>query len=104
MRGLIMQLALGQLDSDHLGMAIIIAHCMPPSRVAHKVRSPRQNAGRGTPPWNTYLDQELLFLGIESLAGYAVSVGHLVAVQSRAQQTQMSVRWGEWEWSAGPSP
>src|SRR5713226_1152246 len=95
MSDLIMQLALGQLDPNHLGMAIIIAHCMPPSRVAHKVRSLRQNAGRGTPPWNTYLDQELLFLGIESLAGYAVSVGHLVAVQSRAEQTQMSVRWEE---------
>ncbi len=104
MSDLIMQLALGQLDPNHLGMAIIIAHCMPPSRVAHKVRSLRQNTGRGTPPWNTYLDQELLFLGIESLAGYAVSVGHLVAVQSRAEQTQMSVRWEEWEESAVASP
>ena len=104
MSDLIMQLALGQLDPNHLGMAITIVHCMPPSGVAHKVRSLRQNAGRGTPPWNTYLDQELLFLGIESLAGYAVSVGHLVSVQSRAEQTQVSVRWEEWEESAVASP
>ena len=107
MSDLVMQLALGQLDPNHLGMAITIAHCMPPSGVAHnrhKVRSLRQNAGRGTSPWNTYLDQDLLFLGIESLAGYAVSVGHLVAVQNRAEQTQMSVRWEQWEESAVASP
>ena len=104
MSDLITQLALGQLDPNHLGMAITLAHCMPPSGVAHRVRSLRQNAGRGTPPWNTYLDQELLFLGIESLAGYAVAVGHLVAVQSRAEQTRMSVRWEEWEESAVASP
>lgn len=104
MSDLIMQLALEQLDPNHLGMAITIAHCMPPSGSAHKIRSLRQNAGRGTPPWNTYLDQELLFLGIESLAGYAVSVGHLLAVQSRAEQTQVSVRWEEWEESAAASP
>ena len=101
---LIVQLALGQLDPNHLGMAITIAQCMPPSGGAGKVRSLRQNAGRGTPPWNTYLDQAVLFLGIESLAGYAVSVGHLVTLQSRTEQTQVSVRWEEWEESAVASP
>ena len=104
MSDLIMQLALGQLDPNYLGMAITIALCMPPSGVAHKVRSLRQNTGRGTPPWNTYLDQGLLFLGIESLAGYAVSVGHLVAVQSRTEQTFTPVRWEEGEESAVASP
>ena len=104
MSDLIMQLALGQLDPNYLGMAITIAHCMPPSGVAHKVCSLRQNTGRGTPPWNTYLDQGLLFLGIESLAGYAVSVGHLVTVQSRTEQTFTPVRWEEWEKSAVASP
>ncbi len=101
---LMMQLALGQLDPNHLGMAVTIAHCMPPAGAAHKVRSLRQTAGRGTPPWNTYLDQEPLFLGIESLAGYAISVGHLVTVQSRAEQTHVPVRWVAWEESAVASP
>lgn len=104
MSDLIMQLALGQLDPGHLGMAINIAQCMPPTGVSRKVRSLRQNAGRGTPPWNTYLDRDLLFLGIESLAGYAVSLGHLIAVQGRAELTQVSVRWEEWEESAVASP
>ncbi len=101
---LIMQLALGQLDPNHLGMAITIAHCMPPAGIAHKVRSLRQIAGRGTPPWSTYLDQEPLFLGIESLAGYVVSVGHLVTVQSRTEETHVPVRWVAWEESAVASP
>ena len=101
---LIMQLALGQLDPNNLGMAITIAHCMPPSGAAHKVRSLRQIAGRGTFPWNTFLDQEPLFLGIEALAGYAITVGHLVAVQSRTEMTQVSVRWEKWEESAVASP
>ncbi len=101
---LILQLALGQLDPNYLGMAMTIAVCMPPSGAACKVRSLRQNAGRGTPPWNTYLDQEILFLGIESLAGYAVSLGHLVSVQSRTEQTHAPVRWEEWEQSAIASP
>src|SRR5205085_7945850 len=95
---------LGQLDPNNLGMAITIAYCMPPSGVAQKVRSLRQVAGRGTLPWNTYLDQEPLFLGIEALAGYAVTVGHLVAVQSRTEMTQVSVRWEKWEESAIGSP
>ncbi len=101
---LMMQLALGQLDPNHLGMAITIAYCMPPAGAAHKVRSLRQIAGRGTPPWNTYLDQEPLFLGIESLAGYAISVGHLVTVQSRTEQTHVPARWVAWEESAVASP
>jgi transcriptional regulator with XRE-family HTH domain len=104
MSDLIMQLALGQLDPNHLGMAITIAHCMPPSGDEHKVRSLRQNTGRGTPPWNTYLDQSLLFLGMESLAGYAVSIGHLAVVQGRNEQTFAPVRWEEWEESAVASP
>jgi len=101
---LIMQLALGQLDPNNLGAAITIAHCMPPSGIDHKVRSLRQMAGRGTYPWNTFLDQEPLFLGIEALAGYAAAVGHLVAVQSRDEMTQVSVRWEKWEESAVASP
>ncbi len=101
---LIMQMALGQLDPNNLGMAITIAHCMPPSGAVHKVRSLRQIAGRGIFPWNTYLDQEPLFLGIEALAGYAVTVGHLVTVQSRTEMTQVSVRWEKWEESAVGSP
>ena len=101
---LTIQLALGQLDPNYLGMAFVIAQCMPPAGATHRVRSLRQNAGRGTSPWNTYLEQEPLLLGMESLAGYAVSVGHLVVQQSRAEQTYVPARWVEWEESAAACP
>jgi hypothetical protein len=101
---LTIQLALGQLDPNYLGMAFVIAQCMPPAGATHKIRSLRQNAGRGTPPWNAYLEQEPLLLGAESLAGYAVTVGHLVVQQSRAEQTHVPARWVEWEESAVACP
>ena len=101
---LTIQLALGQLDPNVLGMAFVIAQCMPPAGATHKIRSLRQNAGRGTPPWNTYLEQEPLLLGAESLAGYAVTVGHPVVQQSRAEQTHVPARWVEWEESAVACP
>lgn len=101
---LILQLALGQLDPDGLGMAITIAYCMPPSGPARKVRSLRQSTGRGTSPWNTYLDREPLFLGIESLAGYAISTGHMIAIQSRDDESYIPIRWDKWEKSAVASP
>ncbi len=101
---LTIQLALGQLDPNALGMAFVIAQCMPPAGATHRIRSLRQNAGRGTPPWNTYLEQEPLLLGAESLAGYAVTVGHSVVVQSRAEQTHVPARWVEWEESAVACP
>src|SRR5205085_8873280 len=69
---LILQQALGQLDPDRLGMAITVVRCMPPSN-GNKVRSLRESVGQGTPPWNGDLEQQAMFLGAESLAGYAVT-------------------------------
>src|SRR5438132_1583828 len=36
---LTIQLALGQLDPNYLGMAFVIAQCMPPAGATHKIRS-----------------------------------------------------------------
>src|SRR5258706_1029222 len=69
---LILQQALGQLDSNQLGMEITVAQCMPPGN-AEKVRSMRERIGRGTKPWSANLEQRAMFLGIESLAGYALT-------------------------------
>ncbi|HEX6479933.1 MAG TPA: helix-turn-helix transcriptional regulator, partial [Ktedonobacteraceae bacterium] len=69
---LILQQALGQLDSNQLGMEITVAQCMPASN-AEKVRSLRERIGRSTKPWTTNLEQRAMFLGIESLAGYALT-------------------------------
>ena len=67
--------ALLDLDSQRLGMEIIIASCVPP-RKNEKVRSLRSRVGMGTPPWSTYMEARTAFLGAESLGGYAVMQQH----------------------------
>lgn len=71
--------ALGRLDPERLGMAIRIMQCMPPSH-AGKIRSLRQRIGQGTSPWPQDLDQRIMFLGAESLAGYVVAQGRPQAI------------------------
>ena len=71
---LILQQAIGQLDPDHLGMAIHVVRCMPPSQSDQKVHSLRESVGIGTPPWSGDLEQKAMFLGAESLCGYVVTL------------------------------
>ena len=87
---LILQQAIEQLDPYGQGVAVIIASCMPPSHL-HKVRSLRESAGRGTPPWPRDLEQYAILLGVESLAGHAVSSGHLEVNQALGKQLSMSL-------------
>jgi len=102
---LILLQALGQLDSNQSGMAITVAQCMPPSAGAKKVRSLRERIGRGTAPWNTVLDQQAIFLGLESLAGYAVTSFRPFTIQDRAQQQLLyPAHWVAWERSAAVYP
>jgi hypothetical protein len=72
----VLQHALEQLDPEHLGMAIWIVICMPPSGPYNKVRSLREKVGLGTPPWSGNLEQRALFLGAESLSGNVVTSFH----------------------------
>src|SRR6266487_795610 len=59
---LILQQSLEQLDPHRLGLAVIVVRCMPPSREG-KIRSLRENVGRGTPPWEGKLEQKVILLG-----------------------------------------
>src|SRR5712691_5128751 len=68
---LVLQHALRRLDPDRLGMAITVVCCMPPDGHG-KIRSLRESFGQGTPPWEGDLETKGMFLGAESLAGYAV--------------------------------
>ncbi len=78
MCSLILGQMLAQLDPERQGIEIIVAQCMPPRE--GKVRSLRERVGQGTPPWlNSSPEEKNLFLGAESLAGYAVAHGHRVA-------------------------
>jgi len=101
---LVLNQALGQLDPNSLGMAITVAQCLPPSQ-GGKVRSMREVTGRGTPPWQFTLTREALFLGIESLAGYAITKGRTFTVENRMNRLGFyPVRWEPWEESAVVSP
>jgi hypothetical protein len=64
--------ALRRLDPERIGMAITVVQCMPVSSEG-KVRSLRERMGLGTPPWEGDLEHKAIFLGAESLAGYAVA-------------------------------
>jgi hypothetical protein len=76
---LALQWALVQLDASRLGTEIIVVRCMPPRE--GKVRSLRESVGMGTRPWRGDLQKKQLFLGAESLAGYAVTTAHEAVVQ-----------------------
>ncbi len=70
---MVLQQALGQLDPDRTGMSITVVRCMPPRSGDTKVRSLRESLGQGSPPWLSDLEQQAMFLGAESLAGYVVA-------------------------------
>lgn len=69
---LILKSAIQQLDVDHSGMAIRIVLCMTPDKEG-KIRSLREGIGTGTSPWPGDLEHQAMFLGAESLTGYAVT-------------------------------
>ena len=101
---LILQEALRQLDPNLLGMTVSIAQCMKP-REGQKVRSLREHVGRGTHPWKATLKHEVAFLGIDSLAGYALSNAHLLSIQNRSDdQTLYPAKWLDWEKSSAVCP
>ena len=85
---LILGQALGQLDSENLGMAISVVKCMTSSHHEPKIYSLRESVGQATPPWPANLEQKSLFLGVESLAGYVVSTCHPFEVQSYKEEPE----------------
>ncbi len=85
---LVLQQALRQLDAERMGIAMTVVRCMPPSSEG-KIRSLRESAGQGTPPWEPDLETKGMFLGAESLAGYVVTTCHEEAVQNLATDTTL---------------
>lgn len=79
----IIEQALVQLDPENLGMAITVVKCMT-SKHYHpgQIFSLQEVVGLGTAPWLGNMEQKALFLGVESLAGYAVATCHPAEVQS----------------------
>ncbi len=101
---LILQEALRQLDPNVLGMTVSIAQCVKPQE-GMKVRSLREYVGRGTHPWKATMRHEVAYLGIESLAGYALSNAHLLSIQDRSDKLMFyPARWLDWEKSSAVCP
>ncbi len=101
---LILQDAIEVLDPDEQGLMLTVARCTPPSD-EHKVRSLREYVGIGTLPWSTALEQKALFLGAESLAGYAVGHGRDFKIQSLTEgRSMLPYHRVEYEESAAAYP
>ena len=99
----ILHQALGQLDPNHIGLAVTLIKCMPPQQGI--VRSLREHVGHGTPPWGTNLEQQAVLLGSESMAGYTVMRGRpLVRQNQQEHQGRFPAHWTEWEVSATAYP
>lgn len=102
---MVLQQALGQLDPDRTGMSITVVRCMPPRDENTKIRSLRESLGQGTPPWQADLEQQAMFLGAESLAGYVVASSRLFVTQNvDKDQTYVPLARGKYERSSAIYP
>lgn len=85
-------------------MSIVVARCMP-ALPEKGMRSLRECLGRGTAPWPESLNQQMVFLGAESLAGTAVSSGHMQVNQAlKKNYGQLPGYYSQWEESAVAAP
>lgn len=101
---IILRQAVEQLDPNRVGVAVMVAQCMS-SPSEQVIRSLRELVGRGTPPWNRELESKAIFLGVESLAGYAVTTGRPFHEQDLSStQSIYPFRKTQWERSAAACP
>ncbi len=102
---LILKQALTQLDPHQYGMSITLAQCMPPSPYHNnKIVSLRERVGKGTYPWSADLEHLALFLGMESLGGYATEMRHIVNVDDLSKDKLLPAYQTENEVSAAAHP
>lgn len=103
----VLRAALKQLDPKRLGLSISIAQCLHPQEISEdrRVRVLWESVELGTTPWRSELSQRMLFLGSESLAGYAVTSA-LPAVSQNLRQDAaiLPVRLEPYEESAAAFP
>ena len=100
----VFQHALRRLDPERIGMAIRVVLCMPRASDG-KIHSLRESVGQGTPPWPANLEQDAIFLGAESLAGYVVAGCRPESVQDLSRETyRIPAHRAEYELSAMATP
>ncbi|MBE3560264.1 MAG: GAF domain-containing protein [Ktedonobacteraceae bacterium] len=100
----VLKQALLQLDPNQTGMQVRLIQCMPPSQPDGIVRSLRERAGKGNSPWTSDLEHESVFLGMESLSGYAVETRHRVWNDNLREKTTSPAIRDEFEVSAAADP
>lgn len=100
---MVLKQALLQLDPNQFGMAVKLIQCMPPAQ-GGKIRSIRERAGKGTAPWTADLEHDVLFLGLESLSGYATESRHVVSDDDLRKSKTVPAYQGEFEVSAAAHP
>lgn len=102
---LLLKQILLQLDPNQLGMSVTIIQCMPPaSRHGDKIRSLHERVGKGTYPWTADLEHISLFLGLESLGGYASEARHIVNVDDLSKDKLLPAYQDKYEVSAAAHP
>jgi hypothetical protein len=95
---------LAHLDPQQEGLSITIVRCTRP-RPGQPVRSLHEFTGRGTPPWQSYLEIQPLLLGVESLAGVAVTQFRPRVDQNLREEAGFTLALRtEWEESAMACP
>lgn len=78
---LILQQMLSHLDVDQEGISVSVALCTaPPS--GQPVHTLHEFTGRGTPPFKSHLEMQPFFLGIGTMAGFAVTHSRQLVIQN----------------------
>jgi hypothetical protein len=83
---LILQQMLSHLDVDGEGLSISVALCTAPSE-DQPVRTLHELIGRGTPPFESHLHMQTYFLGIGTMAGFAVTYSRQAVIQNLREDT-----------------
>jgi hypothetical protein len=78
---LILQQMLSHLDIDQEGISVSVALCTSPP-VDQPVRTLHEFTGRGTPPFKSHLEMQPFFLGIGTMAGFAVTYSRQLVIQN----------------------
>lgn len=100
----VLQQALGQLDPNHVGLALTVAQCMPPNEQGQVVQSLYERISRGTSPWKSNMDDQTMFLGAESLAGRAVTYARSIVISDFEREQLFPIHRTQWEESAAIYP
>ena len=83
---LILQQMLSHLDVDREGISISVALCTTPS-TGQPILTLHELMGRGTPPFNSHLNMQTYFLGVGTLAGFAVTHSRQHVIQNLREDT-----------------